>query len=93
MTEEQAVKRCNELIKESHSCWIGITNQEAIKLVLSMLKEKDKQIDMMAGQIECLHNNLADEFGIWTADYCQQGGETTIEEIKQYFENKAKEIK
>lgn len=26
MTEKQAkaIERCNELIKESHSCWIGI---------------------------------------------------------------------
>ena len=95
MTEEQAVKRCNELIKESHSCWIGIANQEAIKSVLFMLKKKDKIIDLMA---EIINNYDIDE------DVCKQMGQKANcnefedtkkckECIKQYFENKAKEIK
>lgn len=43
MTEKQAkaIERCNELIKESHSCWIGLSNQDAIKTVLSLVKEQN----------------------------------------------------
>ena len=54
------------------------------------LEQKDKMIDLMAEQIEALHNSLIDEFGIWTTGYCQRGEETTIEEIKRYFESKTK---
>lgn len=45
MTEKQAkaIERCNELIKESHSCWIGLSNQDAIKTVLDLLEKKDKK--------------------------------------------------
>lgn len=48
MTEKQskAIERCNELIKDSHSCWIGLSNQNAIKTVLDLLetKENEKQL-------------------------------------------------
>ena len=37
MQLEEAVERCNELIKESHSCWIGLSNQDAIKTILQAL--------------------------------------------------------
>ena len=46
--------------------------------VLSMLKEKDKPIDLMA-----------EEFKEKTLMY----SDFTKEEVKQYFENKAKEVK
>lgn len=51
--------------------------------------EKDKIIDLMSDEIESLHSSLIGEFGEWTTKYCQGGEETTIEEIKQYFENEA----
>ncbi len=62
--------------------------------VLSMLEEKDKTIDLMA---EIINNNDIDE------DICKQMGqkencnefedkEKCKECIKQYFENKAKEL-
>ncbi|HIS90814.1 MAG TPA: hypothetical protein IAC20_04030 [Candidatus Faecisoma merdavium] len=35
---EEAIKRCKELIKPKHINWIGGTNQNAIKLVLSNLE-------------------------------------------------------
>jgi len=49
--------------------------------------DKDKIIDLMSDEIESLHSSLIGEFGEWTTKYCQGGEETTIEEIKQYFEN------
>ena len=42
---EKAIERCEELIKPENANWIGISNQEAIKTVLNMLKEKDKEIE------------------------------------------------
>ena len=40
MTEEKAIKRCEELIKPKHANWIGISNQEAIRELLNKSKEK-----------------------------------------------------
>lgn len=45
MIKEQTIKRCEELIKPEHANWIGISNQEAIRELLNMLKEKDKEIE------------------------------------------------
>lgn len=45
MNEEEAIERCNELIKESHSCWIGITNQEAIYTVLNLIDKQQAEIE------------------------------------------------
>lgn len=71
MTEKQvkAIERCNELIKESHSCWIGLSNQDAIRIVLSLVKEQNEIIDYMAeliarkvgARIEICHNMNCDK--------------------------------
>lgn len=45
MIEEKAIERCEQLIKPEHANWIGISNQEAIRELLNMLKEKDKEIE------------------------------------------------
>lgn len=49
--EKKSIERCKELIKETHSCWIGLSNQEAIKTILNLsenqkaeIKNKDKRI-------------------------------------------------
>ena len=55
--------------------------QDAIETVLSMLEEKDKQIDLMAEYIES-KKILVDK-------YCYA---LTKETIKQYFVNKVKEL-
>lgn len=71
------------------------TDSIAIEKVLSMLEEKDKIIDLMA---ETINNHDIDE------DICKQMGQkencNEFEDkekckkcIKQYFENKAKEVK
>ena len=52
--QEKAIERCNELIKESHSCWIGLSNQKAIQEVLNMLKEKDREINRKSSTINAL---------------------------------------
>ena len=45
MIEEKVIERCEQLIKPEHANWIGISNQEAIRELLNMLKEKDKEIE------------------------------------------------
>ena len=55
-------------------------------------QEKDEIINLMANEIDSLHSSLIGEFGTWETEYSKQGEEATIEEIKQYFENKAKEL-
>lgn len=44
MYYKEAIERCNELIKES-SCWIGITNQQAIQIVLNIIKKQEEDIE------------------------------------------------
>ena len=39
---DEDINRCKELVKEEHSNWIGLTNQEAISKVLSELETKQK---------------------------------------------------
>ena len=55
MTKEQAIERCHQLLETKHSNWLGLSNQQAIAILIDMLKEKDteienkdKQIDLMA---------------------------------------------
>lgn len=75
MTEEKAIDRCNELIKSKNANWIGLSNQNAIETVLNMIKEKDKQIDLMTEHIQngCDFDNRI----------------KTKKDIKQYFKSKA----
>lgn len=56
---------------------------KAIETVLSMLEEKDKQIDLMAETIMVDDENFMCEFDFKEWE--------TKEEIKQYFENKVQQ--
>lgn len=92
MTKEQAIERLkkmiqinNGVIKEARKNGDIFamqltadldTDSIAIEKVLSMLEEKDKQIDLMAEDFK--------EKTLMYSDF-------TKEEVKQYFENKAKE--
>ena len=99
MTKEQAIEEIkwsihiNELTKDINGSNTSI-NVEVLETVLSMLEEKDKTIDLMA---ETINNHDIDE------DICKQMGqkedcnefedkEKCKDCIKQYFENKAKEV-
>lgn len=104
MTKEQAIENLEEIIELSEdeinqgdkniTVILDLTDLESLKVVLSMLEEKDKTIDLMA---ETINNHDIDE------DICKQMGqkencnefedkEKCKECIKQYFENKAKEL-
>ena len=78
MTKEQAIEALKEHKRQIDKKYINTRNSKAIETVLSMLKEKDKTIDLMA-----------EEFKEKTLMY----SDFTKEEVKQYFENKAKEVK
>ena len=80
MTKEEAMEALKEHKEQIDKKYINARNSDAIETVLSMLEEKDKQIDLMANEI---------------ADYnhFEASGELeNKEEVKQYFENKAKEV-
>ena len=98
MTKEQVIEKIiwsiqiNELTKDINGSNTSI-NVKVLETVLSMLEEKDKQIDLMS---EAINNNDIDE------DICRRMGqkeecnefedkEKCKDCIKQYFENKAKE--
>lgn len=97
MTKEQAIERLkkmiqinNGVIKEARKNGDIFamqltadldTDSIAIEKVLTMLEEKDKTIDLMAEYIES-KKILVDK-------YCYA---LTKETIKQYYENKAKEL-
>lgn len=94
MTKEQAVERSNKIIttKFNNDYSIDNVDKEAIEIVLSMLEEQDKTIDLMS---ETINNHDIDE------DICKQMGqkancnefedtEKCKDCIKQFFINKAK---
>lgn len=105
MTKEQAIERLKSKLDndkeylEQCNPFSDLVNEvrldnKSIEIVLSMLEEKDKTIDLMA---EIINNNDIDE------DICKQMGqkencnefedkEKCKECIKQYFENKVKEL-
>ena len=105
MTKEQAIERLKSKLDndkeylEQCNPFSDLVNEvrldnKSIEIVLSMLEEKDKTIDLMS---ETINNHDIDE------DICKQMGqkencnefedkEKCKECIKQYFENKAKEL-
>jgi hypothetical protein len=110
MTKEQAIERLkkmiqinNGVIKEARKNGdifaIQLTadldtDSIAIEKVLSMLEEKDKQIDLMANHIATSDSDLCEYLDITTKCkyYAGDNGKTCDNCIKQYFENKAKEL-
>ena len=101
MTKEQAIERLKKLdylLDDVYSTGLVEDEernkyQDAIETVLSMLKEKDKTIDLMAEFIE--DELTVDEFctkeGCYADNYIDGHCEKCLNCIKQYFENKAKE--
>ena len=97
MTKEQAIERCHQLLKTKHSSWLGLSNQQAIAILIDMLKEKDTEIEKKDKQID-LMTDFMYKAGTGRRvlscmfrqnDECNENGCRYC--IKQYFENKAKE--
>ena len=102
MTKEQAIERLKKLdylLDDVYSTGLVEDEerniyQDAIETVLSMLEEQDKIIDLMAEFIE--DELTVDEFctkeGCYADNYIDGHCEKCLNCIKQYFENKAKEL-
>ena len=102
MTKEQAIERLKKLdylLDDVYSTGLVEDKernkyQDAIETVLPMLEEKDKTIDLMAEYIE--DELTVDEFctkeGCYADNYTDGHCEKCLNCIKQYFENKAKEL-
>jgi len=95
MTEEQAIEILQEHKKQIDKKYISARNSKAIEIVLSMLKEKDKQIDLMANHIATSDSNLCEYLDITTKCkyYAGENGKLCDDCIKQYFERKVEEDK
>lgn len=96
MTKEQAIERLKRKIllgKSEKNIGIPVYISE-LETVLSMLEEKDKQIDLMANHIATSDSDLCEYLDITTKCkyYAGDNGKTCDNCIKQYFENKAKEL-
>jgi hypothetical protein len=93
MTKEQAMEILKKHKEQIDKKYINTRNSKAIETVLSMLKEKDKQIDLMAEAMR-YYNGMQQEQE-FCIEICEKK-ECNIEKckdcIKQYFENKAKEL-
>ena len=143
MTKEQAIEALKEHKEQIDKKYINTRNSKAIEIVLSMLEEKDKQIDklkkhndrllkklrnrvkdvkklqkyslykkefsglnkqlqnkekiinLMANHIATSDSDLCEYLDITTKCkyYAGDNGNTCDSCIKQYFENKSKEVK
>ena len=85
MTDKQklAIKRLE--LNKNTEIYVDYKNKEKtddIQEILDLLKEKDKQIDLMAEKIAFSYKVN-----------CIEDIKTYKEQIKQYFENKVKEYK
>ena len=92
--EESLKKLRRQIIAEKYTKNIGIPVYISdLKNVLSILKEKDKQIDLMANHIATSDSDLCEYLDITTKCkyYAGDNGKTCDNCIKQYFENKVKE--
>ena len=99
MTNEQreAVDRLNKDKNKPLACGdITTCFIDDLDTVLSLLEQKDKQIDLMAEYINYLSDELVRETGKNELKFCDM--EICVENdidcedcIKQYFKNKAKE--
>ena len=61
MTEEQAIERCHQLLETKHSNWLGLSNQQAIAILIDMLKEKDELINKQLKEDIRLQKELNEE--------------------------------
>ena len=91
--QEDSIEILKNAIADSYN---KITNPlivKALETVLSMLEEKDKQIDLMAEAMR-YYNGMQQEqeFCIEICEKKECNIEKCKECIKQYFENKAKEL-
>lgn len=83
MNEEKARETLKTMKENIDKKYLKTRNSVAIETVLSMLEEKDKTISSKDKIIDLMAEKIYEEGIVWD----------NKEEVKQYFENKAKEVK
>lgn len=78
MNIDKNIWRCKELIKEEHSNWIGLTNQEAIDNVLNELYKYKMIADRLAEKLELLIISIYHKEEILALN---------TNKVKEYYEN------
>lgn len=75
--EKKAIERCNELKKDCHKEWIGISNQVAIDIVLKLLEKRQKEIENLKKITQTYDSfpkyNMKDNIILASPDYFQNG--------------------
>ena len=91
-----AHNRILELEKENeeYKKAVNVVNKEKADWIRAYQEEKDKQIDLMANHIATSYSDLCEYLDITNKCkyYAGDNGKTCNNCIKQYFENKAKEL-
>ena len=101
MTEQEAIEALKEHKKQIDKEYINTRNAKAIEKVLDMIKKRDKQIEQYLNILmtnDLLHVKESQEkdkiIDLMTEEFKEKTlmyTDFTEEEIKQYFQNKAKE--
>lgn len=89
MTKEQAIEALKEHKRQIDKKYINTRNSKAIEVVLNALKEKDKTIDLMSERVLLTEEEWEE---IKEKNIYNVIKKDTHKLIKQYFENKAKEL-
>lgn len=94
MNEEEARETLKTMKENIDKKYLKTRNSVAIETVLKLLEKKDKIIDLMANHIATSDSDLCEYLDITTKCkyYAGDNGKTCDNCIKQYFENKAKEL-
>lgn len=100
MTQEQAISNLKEIIElsrdeinkkdENLTAILDLIDLQSLEIVLSMLEEKDKQIDLMAEYISNITDCPFESEKTYLDCERMCDVRTDKECWKQYFENKAK---
>lgn len=86
MTDKQieAIERCNELIKDDHKEWMGLSNQHAIETVLNLLEKQHEQLERIK---EYVHQEIA-HYTEDIKDYMDDDKVDNAEYISELKENR-----
>ena len=94
MTKEQAIEALKEHKRQIDKKYINTRNSKAIETVLSMLEKKDKIISLMLEKFADIDfDDMCLDCECCVGNGCIKEERDLYENcIKQYFENKAKEL-
>ena len=94
--QEEAIENLTDLLKQRNEKQVEITTYdlfENIETVLSMLKEKDKEIEKKDKIIDLMAYDLADYVMYYEYDKCRNPVmiKNKAEQLKEYYERKARD--